>query len=358
MNIKGNIKYIAVSSILFLLVYMFLAAIPMGSDIYFDPVWTTNIETDTEADPAQLAKPGIEAFVLGDRFGYFTDDGTVLFSKHIQDRVSASPSAWTIYGQKATDTAVFFPDGTQKLTVSGSGFVHLDEDRTYQFLPGGDAVCQYADDGSIIWKREHTAPITTFKSSGSATIIGYADGLLTCLKKDGSENFSFYPGGSDYQVILGASVSEDGSLAACVSGIEKQRFLLIRITGTQYKVIYHAYLEGNLRRQTFVSFEDSGKFAFFESENKLGIIDCQKLTASSIPIQGRIISAGQTPGDSLFMFLVKNGTKYTLEALEKHTHLVASSSFTADNAFLVQRREKIFIGTDTNISRIDIKGIK
>ncbi len=361
MNIKGNIKYISIASVIFLLIYMFVAAIPMESDIYFEPVWTTDTTvpvTTPVTEPADFQVPGIEAFVLGDRFGYFTPDGTILASKPVDGRVSASPTAWAAYGSDATDTQVFFPDGTPKMIVSGSGFVHLDQDRTYLFQPGGGGVSMFAPDGSKIWNREHTAPLTAFNSSPAGTIMGYGDGQLTLVRNDGSAAFSFYPGGSDLAVILGAAISADGTLAACVSGIEPQRFLLIKITGDQYKVIHHENLKGNLRRQTFVDFEENGKFAFFESENGLGIIDCKNLETSHLPLEGQVIASGEYPGDALFIILSKNEKRYTISAVERPNHLVASEHFIADNAFLVQRGKSVYLGTGKNISRIDIRGIK
>jgi len=357
MNIKGNIKYISIGSVVFLLIYMFVAAIPMESDIYFEPVWTADISAPV-AEPADFPADGVEAFVLGDRFGYFTTDGTILSSKPVVGRVSASPTAWAAYGQDAADTAVYAPDGTLKMTVSGSGFVHLDQDRTYLFLPGGDGVARIAPDGARLWTREHTAPLTAFNSSPAGTIMGYGDGQLTLVRNDGSAAFSFYPGGSNLEVILGAALSGDGTLAACVSGIDPQRFLLIRISGDQYKVVHHENLEGSLRRQTFVDFERNGNFAFFESADALGIIDCKNLETSHIPVEGRIIASGEYPGDALFVILSKNGNRYTLSAVERPDHLVASEHFTADNAFLVQREKSVYLGTGKNISRIDIRGIK
>ncbi len=358
MNIKGNLKYIGTLSLIFLIIYMFLAAIPMGPDLFFEPVWTQDISGPVPAVPSDFTKKGIEAFILGDKFGYFTPEGTILSSKSIENRVSATPSAWTVYPPNTFNTPVFFPDGSPKMTVQGSGFVFLDDTRTYLFLPGGDGVSRISDTGTVVWKREHTAPISAFNSSDAGTVIGYADGQLSCIANDGTEQFSFYPGGSDNQVILGSAISRDGTLVACVSGIDRQRFLLIRITGKQYKIIYHAYLEGNLRRQAFVNFENSGSFAFFETAGGLGIIDCRTLKKKIIPFEGQIISVGKNAGDALFVVLSKNGKKFTLSAIERPDHLVATSVFTAENAFIIQRENAIYLGADNRISRIDIRGLK
>jgi len=358
MNIKANLRYILTGSIIFLLVYLIVAAIPLGPDIYFAPIWTRTV-----SDSDQTALPGAftgesEAFILGNRFGYFNPDGTILTSSTVNERITASGSAWAVYPQNARDTVVHFPDGTPKLTVAGSGFVHIDGDRTYLFLPGGGGVAQIADTGSRKWVLEHSAPITAFNSSPRGTIVGYADGLLSAVDPDGKELFSFYPGGSNREVILGASLSEDGTMAACVAGIDRQRFILVKLSGGQHKIIFHTYLEGDLRRQAFVDFEKNGRFVFFESRGSLGIVDCQRLSANRIPMQGEIIAAGEFPGETLFVILAKDGGKYRLEAIERPDHLVASATFEAKDAFLIQRENAIYLGRDNTISRIDIRGLK
>ena len=371
MNIKGNLKYIITGSVIFLAIYMFVAAVPIGPDISFIPVWTHDIAAapvlqaiDAESKAketlnAELFKnPALESFILGNRFGYFLPDGTIIGSAETDLRMSASNSAWAVYSQEARDTKIFRPDGNLMMTAAGSGYVHLDGDRSYIFLPGGDAVSQYAKDGSVLWTREHTAPITAFNSSKAGTIIGYADGKITCIRADGSEAFSFYPGGSNYQIILGAAISEDGSLVACVSGIDRQRFILISVKDDQYKIAYHAWLEGNLREQAFVDFEKNGNFAFFQAPNGLGIADCKKRSVVFVPIDGKIHATGECPGDSLFVVLSGTEGNYTLSAIERPNHLIAKTSFRADNAFLIQRETAIYLGMDRRISRIDIRGLE
>ena len=358
MNFKGNLKYIVTGSVVFLIIYMFVASIPMGSDIFFEPVWTKTIGETVTPDAAKFGAKGTEAFNLGDRFGFFTPDGTILSSIRTDDRVAVSPGAWASYPQNAEATVIHNPDGSVRATINAAGYVHLDGNRTYIFLPGGDAVSQYDDKGKLLWTREHTAPITAFNSSPSGTITGYADGQLTLTKSDGTTVFSFYPGGSDFPVILGAAVSDDGTLAACVCGVDRQRVILIKIEGNQYKVIFHKYLEGNLRRQAYVDFEKNSSSVIFEYEKGIGVIDCKKNTASFIPFDGKIVATGECPGDKLVVALMQNGSAYTLAAIEQPNHLIASVRFTAKNAFLVQREAAIFLGMDDRISRINIRGIK
>lgn len=358
MNFKGNLKVIVSASILFLIIYLFVAAIPLGQDIYFQPVWTKDISASGSAEADAFASGPIKAFSLGNRFGYFSPDGSILSSTETQNRISVSDFAWASYPQDAESTVVSRPDGSVKLTVPAAGFVHLDGERTYLFIPGGDAVAQYDDTGAELWKREHTAPITAFNSSAGGTVIGYADGLLSCVGTDGSQRFSFYPGGSDREIILGSAISADGSLVACVCGIDRQRFLLVKIDDGHYKIVKHAYLDGNLRKRAYVGFNDSGTFAFFEYSLGLGIVDCKERELSFIPFDGEILGVGECSGDNLFVTLSRNGNDHTLAAIERPNHLVATTHFDAKDAFLIPDGSMIFVGMDERISRFDIRGLQ
>jgi len=358
--------------ILFLVIYIFVAAMPLGSDLYLEPVWVRSIMPDTAqaelegiGNAAETADRKVAAeqfvgktpkvFLTESRFGYFTADGEVLRSSPITQRISASSSAWTEYGSAAAQTPLYRPDGSLITVIEEPGFVHIDEDRFYLFEPGGSAVKQYDADGKPRWRYLHTVPITAFHSSASGAVIGFSDGKLVGLSPSGAVLFDFYPGGSDYQVILGAALSADGQFAACVCGIDRQRAVLIRIDGNKYKVVHHRYLEGNLRRQVFVGFDVKGENAVFECAEGIGFIDCDKLLSGIIPQHGMVLAGGQNPYKDITAIISRQEQNATLSFIEAPIYVVWKTSFLSKNAFLVQDRETLFLTTDTKLARIDIK---
>lgn len=367
MNIKGNFKFILIGSTVFLIVYLFVAAIPLGSDINFEPVWTIEISQDIK-DLKDLGSPDenkqisiaatSETFILGDTFGYFSPDGTILKSTQTKDLIAASSFGWSINTQEAVNPILYSPIGEKILSITGEGNIHIDEDRIYLFRPGGDGVSQYSKEGKILWSREHIAPITAFNSSKAGTIIGYADGKLMYITKEGTTLFSIYPGGSNYQIILGVALSDDGKQIICLSGIEKQRILVISITGNQHKIVHHEYLETDARKNCFAHFTPDGNFAFVEVSGALAIIDCKKNEIYTVAVEGEIVSVGEDPVGSLFTVLSKHDSIYTLTAIERPNRIAGKTTFTAKNAFLIQRANTIYLGTDSKISRINIRGTK
>ncbi|HHU35917.1 MAG TPA: hypothetical protein GXZ47_01675 [Treponema sp.] len=362
MNIKGNLKYLVAGATLFLLVYLFLAAVPIGPDFYFEPSWILTLPDESlphdEQTEPQIFPENAEPFVLGDTFGFFSPNGTVLYTQKTEDRIAISKHGWATYPYDAHKTTLHFTDTTPEYTLCEPGYVHLDDGHIYLFHPGGNRVSRHLPNGDRLWIREHTAPITAFNCSAAGTVIGYADGNLTAIAPDGSELFTFWPGGSDQQIILGVSISEDGSHIACISGINQQRFIVASRMSNQYRILYHTYLKGNLRRQAYINFEKSGRYAFFETHNGLGIFDSKTKESRIIPLSGRVLSTGDYPGDSLFVVLTQNGEDYTLSAIEQPDHLVATANFSGKNAFLVQRSNVVYLGINDHITRINIRGIE
>ncbi len=373
MKLKGSKKHLIILPIVFLIIYTFVAAVPLGSDMYFMPVWIQSIIPDTakaalsgitskqaltiQADADDFHKEPVEYFITNKRFGYFTENGNLLRSSPINDRISASSTAWSVYTEQSSKIPVYNPDGTLITTINRAGFVHIDEDRMYLFEKGGNAVCEYTADGKRLWRYIHAAPITAFNSSVQGTIIGFSDGKLVCVDRNGDVLFDFYTGGSSYRVVLGAALSEDGRYAACVCGLDQQRVLLIDLDLNKHKIVYHAYLKGNLRRQLFVNFDKKGENVIFECAEGIGFIDCTQFVSGIIPDSGFILNLGDESYKNIKTILTHNGQKADLYCIESPMHLIGKTSFNAQKPFLIQNQEKLFLATETHLVRIDIKGI-
>lgn len=361
MNIKGNLKYLLAGSIVFLLVYLFLAAVPLGPDFYFEPSWVQQITIDPQPDEdthRETFPDTAVPFRLGSLFGYFTPDGTVLLSRESEERIAISRQGWTTYPHNAQQTTISFTDGSAGAVITDPGYVHLHKDRMYLFHPGGNRVSALSDNADIIWTREHTAPVTAFNSSAAGTVIGYADGNLTAVSPSGEILFTFWPGGSEYQVILGTAISGDGQLIACISGVDRQRFIVAQRMSNQYRILFHAYLGGNLRREAYVSFEKSGRYIFFETADGLGIFDSKELDSRILPISGTIIATGEDTAGTVFTVLSQHNGEFTLSAIEQPDHIVGSARFPGSDAFLVQQGTTLFLGIDSSIMRIDVRGFE
>ena len=357
MILQKKIRYAIVGSVAFLVIYLFAAAVPLSDDFYFQPEWTRSI---INAPPIGAAgAEGLRAFMLGDEFGFFSSSGEVYKGNAGGLRFSAGGGAWCVYAEDARSTEVRGADGSLKMTVNAAGFVHLTENGVYLFHPGGGAVSRYAEDGNVIWTREEAAPITAFSDSAAGTIMGFGSGLLLAVDAEGRNLFSFYPGGSEHSVVVGAAISQDGRLAVCVSGINPQRVLLIEIENRQQRITAHRNIDGELRRQVFVGFSASGDRAFFETPAGLGILDTQARSFSEVPIGGRVLNVVEYSGTGFFAALAKtNPGSHALILMQNPAVEVSRVSFECQDAFLLFADGGLCLGTDGNISKVNIRTAK
>ena len=364
MPLKDRIKLLMLGSLGAFIIYFFVSSVPLYNDLYFSPVWSLSIEKDIELSEETIenadslnekSQAKLYPFLIKNKFGYFKENGEILVSQEFNGKVSASSSYWCQYSKDAQEFSIYTPDGNLATTIKDAGFPFIVKDKIYLFTPGGYGVSEYSIQGMRLWHYAHSAAITAFNASKKGVVIGYSDGKIAYLDEKGEEVFNLYPGGSTYQVILGLAISEDGSFIACVSGVEKQRVLLIRIMDRQYKIIRHEYLKGNLYRQVFVSFDSDSSCAVFEALGGIGIIDCKSYDIHFLDEDAPIIDVGDDKKKKLLSILTKKDDKCRLIMIEKPFMKIAATNFISTDAFLLQDEDKLFLGTSGKISAIEIK---
>lgn len=374
------------AAVVCIILYTFIVAIRLKQEVHFIPLWTADLNVPEQDSADNSGEDVIETieekdfsgkkpflFILKNntagivnnphndtvrgRFGFFSEDGTILRTEIFKNRISASASAWTRYSGKAETSNIYSPEGKLIFTVNRAGYTHIEEDRIYLFEPGGNTVCKYGTGEKPVWRFSHTAAITAFHSSANGTIIGYSDGKLICIDHSGNTVFSFYPGGSNFQIITGAAISNDGKTVVCICGLERQRVVLINISGTHYKIIHHEYLQKDSHKRSFAGFDKKGRFAVFESADGIGIIDCITLKIFFTNEHGKIIGIGSHPEKDFLTILFQEENMCTLAAIRPPDYVIGKTKFNAKSTFLIQDKDRIYLGNDTKITAFEIKGL-
>lgn len=351
MKTKNHIGIYILLAFIFIILYIFLAAKPLGKEYHFSPEWKKNImnpAVQTNADPDCLIY-----FKLGQSIGYFTPDGTITISKTFPAKASISSKYHALYTTEAKDIEFFDNNDNSKGTLKLSGYPFFEEDRIFVFMPGGASFAKCDENGEILWINENTIPLTAFSSKQNFTVSGYADGTIRIIdNSNGRAITDFAPGGSDYNVIFGLDISADGNYVASISGHDKQRFVITKTDGNQPKIVFHKYLNSDLNRRTVVCFCDNDRHILYNYDGYLGIYDLETQKDTDIRIDKTIIAIEET--SSLFFVLGKKDNEYTVYLIEKTDTLEGSFSFTADSAFIKTADEALYVGQDTTISKIKI----
>lgn len=335
--------------ILFSILYIIFAIKMLRPELHLIPEWTININSvSKEAGGTPLA------YRLGQNIGYFTADGKIISHTPYPVKATITDSRYSTFGFDSQSADFYSPDGSLSGSINEKGFPYFQEDRLFIFLPGGTSFAALDSSGRRKFTYDYYAPITAFDSCGTACVAGYSDGTIVSILDDGTVTQKFAPGGSDIEVILGAAISPDGSMIACISGQNQQRFLVSKKNegSVNGKITYHEYLAEGFNTQTLVQFNGSGDKVFFNYRGGLGILDLIKNKSFHVPLEGQIIQI-QESSDLLFILSKKDGI-YTLTGIELTDHPILNFSFEAECAFIRTLGDALFIGRDDKISRLTI----
>ena len=336
--------------ILISIIYIILAAKPLNKEYSFTPVW--KISTANPVLNENSSKPQ-SYFHLGQTLGYFDEDGNISLFKTFSSKVSISNSYFATYNSEAKNTEFFKADGSLAGVIEASGFPYFSDDLIYVFLPGGCSFSKCSETGKVLWTFEGTFPITAFVAKKNFTAVGLSNGTIKVLNNEnGSTEIEFAPGGSDYPVILGIDISEDGQYIASISGHNHQRFVLSHREENQQKIIYHRFFEHDSPYRTIVHFSKDGKRVFYNFYKGLGIYNLDSKSERTLELKDKLISIEET--DDLTVLMGKEKNTYTVSIIDNTDTLEGAFSFTADSAFIHAADNNIYLGKDNSISKLSI----
>lgn len=342
---------LALFLILFIsIIYIILAVKPLNKEYSFTPVWKISTANPVINNSETKQK---SAFHLGQTLGYFDEDGNISLYKTFPSKVSISDSYFAVYDSEAKNTDFYNTDGTKAGVIEASGFPYFKDNLIYVFLPGGCSFSKCSDTGKIIWTFEGTFPITAFAAKENYTAVGLSNGTIKVLNNEnGATEIDFAPGGSDYPVILGLDISEDGQYIASISGHNHQRFVLSHREENQQKIVYHKFFDHDSPYRTIVHFSKDRKRVFYNFYRGLGIYDLETKAEQTLSIKDKLISIEET--DDLTLLLGKEKNTYTVSVIDNTNTLEGAFSFTADSAFLHAADNNIYLGKDNSISKIQV----
>lgn len=332
------------------IIYIILAVRPLNKEYSFTPVWkisTANPVITTTSSEKQ------SYFHLGQTLGYFDDKGNISLYQTFPYKVSISNHFFATYSSETENIEFFKSTGEKAGVIEAKGFPYFVDDLVYVFLPGGCSFSKCSETGKVLWTFEGTFPITAFAAKDKYTAVGLANGTIKVLNNEnGATEIDFAPGGSDYPVILGLDISDDGLYIASISGHNHQRFVLSHREENQQKIIYHRFFEHDSPYRTVVHFSRDGNRIFYNFSNGLGIYNLEKKEERTLELKSKLLTIKET--DDLTVLLGKEKDTYTLSIIDNTDTIEGLFSFTADSAFVHAEGNNIYLGKDNSISKIAV----
>lgn len=350
MKKKNSVSLIIFLVVFFTILYVLLAAKPLAKEYQFTPVWKISTSNPTVKNSISQNKM---YYHLGQTAGYFTENGDITLNLTFPSKISISNTYFAPYENDSTNIPFFNADNEQVGIIQATGFPYFVDDQIYVFSPGGSSFAKCLSNGDVTWRYEGTIPLTSFSAKQKYTAIGLADGTIKVFENEtGLNEISFEIGGSDFPVILGLDISLDGQYVACISGHDKQRFVLSHKEENQQKIIFHKFLDSDSPYRTSVYFAKNSPRVLYNYGDKLGIYDFSSSKNKELSIKNKIISIKENE-DFIFL-LSKNKNDYTVSIIENTNTKEGEFSFKAQTAFIQVQENKLYIGKDNSIACIDL----
>jgi hypothetical protein len=348
------------------LAYFLVCAFPLQKELVLVPAWTKSLD-QAPASPSPPKNPAATSaaegaqipFRLGERFGYFTPDGSILFAEAASYGVAISPDAFATYERLSEGFSIESPEGEVLAHVSSVGYPFFDAGRHFVIGPDQTSVSELTKGGTTAWTYQFTSVVTAFDASSSIAAFGLMDGSIVGLDGSGAVLLNFAPGGSRVAGVYGVAVSPDGVIVAAVTGLDKQRLIVMEKRSAAYRVAYHRYLASDYRRPVAMAFTADGRLLAFESPAGVGVYDrsSRSETVISVPAASRL---GLTTREGKLMVLLSgSGEEKRLVCAALPDRRLFDLPLRAKLAFVDAQSDaqggSIFLGLDQDLVRMDLR---
>jgi hypothetical protein len=367
---KEKKKYWLIAGVALFIGYFFAAPRPIPRETVLRARWLNSLESDypvylgdaPKAEAAEGAAGGpLIPFALGDRFGYVDAQGRFALNRVKNGYVSLSKNYWSEYDAEPERLEIHRSTDEETIIVEkGRGYPLFPGERIFLMGSEGNSLAALDDAGQVLWTYDFAAPLTCVDAAGGVVLTGSLDGVVEVLGGGGRQLFSFEPGGSRLPVILGCAVSRDGSRLGIISGIDDQRFLLLERFGdtavSEYKVVYHEFLEDGFRREVFISFVEDDNWIVFERDGGLGVYKTGARRSSKIPLSGAVNAIDSSGGGGLlFIITSPPGGQKNLLALKLPDRVIMEAPFKSGTAFLGRSGGRIYTGGGTTLAAFELE---
>jgi hypothetical protein len=355
-------KYVIIIVILASLLYAFIAAGPVAEETVLSSKWIKSVETSYDEQLEQTED--LIPFELGASFGYISRDGYFSINKTKKAYISLSNYFWAEYGEQTNSITVKNPLGETVFNIeNGYGYPFFLDSRTFIIHSEQNSVSQLEtiqDDPSgavkFTWTYDFASPLSCVDAAAGFFLAGTLDGTIELIDSAGQRIYFSEPSGSRIAAIFGCALSKDGKKIAVVSGLDKQRFILIEQSGAAWRITFHEFLDDGLRRNVYVRFVDNDSKVVFERESGLELYDIKSRTSYKIALDGEVtaLDGGENNG-MLFLISAQDEYHKKLIGIKFPDIVMIEAPFNSENSFLAVKDYDLFIGGNTAIASFVIE---
>jgi hypothetical protein len=225
-------------------------------------------------------------------------------------------------------------------------------ERLYSISTNLNELSRLDRDGEPLWSEGFFAPISSLNLHQDECVVGFLDGTLKLIDREGKILQELAPQGSRIPVVLASALSPDGRRLAVISGIDPQRLTLLRRRGATFAVEQASDLGSDFRRGVFARFTADGRFLVFEAAAGLSLLDLGRRSSGRIALAGRLLTMDSSPSGILAVG-ASAGEGSRLQVLRPLGSLLYTRELAATELFLRFDGSSLLIGLPAALLRVD-----
>jgi len=353
---KKNIAIIGV--ILAGIVYFLVCAAPLPKELLLLPVWARSFAAAPAAPAPAVSASSLKdlhPFRIGDRFGYFSTSGDILFSATVPFGLAVSKDSYALYDQTSNGFSVRSPVGSELFKVSMPGYPFFAAGRRFVLGTSQDSVSELDANGARAWSYDFPSIVTAFGASPELAVFGLMDGTLVGLDPSGRETLHFSSGGSSIPGIYGVAVSPDGQLVAAIAGLDRQRLVVLEKRYSAYRVTWHRWLESDFRRPVAIAFTEDGKRLMYEAPGGVGIFERETRNDYLIAAPAANQLGLSVKTRDILVLLAGGEDAKRLICVAAPDRRLVDLPIVASQTFIDVSGDSIFLGADDELIRMDLR---
>ncbi|HSV55562.1 MAG TPA: hypothetical protein VLH39_00450 [Magnetospirillaceae bacterium] len=342
----------AVIALAFLLYYL-VAAVPLREELALHPAWALDVARARE-DPAVLGYGRSIPFRLGERYGMFTSEGGLLWSRAAGFDAAVSEALVLPYAPDSTSLEALDSAGRPAFRIEAEGWPFFRSGRLFLVSPEMDSVAEYSREGKLLWSYDFHFNLTDFDAAGDLAVGGLLDGTLEGIDSDGRRVFQFAPGGSRVGVILGVAIDPSSEAVAAIAGIDRQRFILLVRKGGVFRVQHHEFLNSDYREQVTVRFTRDGRYVLYRQPEGIAVFDRETGRTSMLPVKAESFELASYEARGLEFLFARNAGSDLIVCFRPPSGVIFTFPLPGDFRWMKFQDGSLFLGSGTVVGRIDV----
>jgi len=359
---EGNGRHRVVTILamsIFIPVYFFVFAERLAPELSAIPRWRVDLAAGqtaagpTSVSPADATQAGVPIpFVAGNRYGYFLADGTILFLADAPGGVAMSDHGYVVSDTASPDGTLGQPQGKSRTVIHdirpffGAG-------RLFSASTDGTGVSAYDASGNLTWSYTFPCQLSAFAASASLVVGGTVDGWLEGVNSDGTKAFEFAPGGSRLPVILGAAVSPSGAWIVAMSGIDRQRLIVLGRGDAKYRVKSHRYLESDYREPVKLIVMSDERHVLYRRPDGVGVWSVDGKVDTVLPVKADDFDVSIDTALDIAYLVARRGGKTEIAVFRQPASLTGTIALPDSSEYVRVIGSSAYIGGQSWLARFD-----